>query len=121
MYTDAGFTGIGEAFGDDALMEHIVAKRIGPMAVNEDPLDIDTLWSRLFASRAFWEIGGSVLCAVSAIEVACWDIRGQAEGVPVHALLGGKDRNTVEGARFSGARRRLAGIHLASDRERRWS
>lgn len=96
VYTDAGFTGIGEAFGDDALMEHIVAKRIGPMAVNEDPLDIDTLWSRLFASRAFWEIGGSVLCAVSAIEVACWDIRGQAEGVPVHALLGGKHRNTVE-------------------------
>src|SRR3546814_6971708 len=33
--------------------------------------------SRLVASRAFWETGGSVLCGVSALEVACWDIRGQ--------------------------------------------
>tara|TARA_A100001037_G_scaffold137316_1_gene124234 strand:+ start:656 stop:1753 length:1098 start_codon:yes stop_codon:yes gene_type:complete len=94
--TDAGFTGLGEAFGDDALMEHIVAKRIGPMAVGLDPNDNDALWSRLFASRAFWEIGGSVLCAISAVEVACWDIRGQAEGVPVYELLGGKTRDRIE-------------------------
>ena len=94
--TSAGLVGLGDAFGDDALLEHIVSARIGPMATGLDPLDIGTLWQRLFASRAFWEIGGSVLCAISAIEVACWDIRGQTEGVPVYELLGGKHRDRIE-------------------------
>nr|MCH9674010.1 mandelate racemase/muconate lactonizing enzyme family protein [Gammaproteobacteria bacterium] len=94
--TDAGITGLGDAFGDDALMEHIVDARIGPMAVGLDPRNIDAVWEKLFASRAFWETGGSVVCAISAVEVACWDIRGQAEGVPVYELLGGKQRDRVE-------------------------
>jgi len=94
--TDAGLTGLGDAFGDPALMEHIVAARIGPMALGLDPRDIETLWQKLFASRAFWEIGGSVLCAISAVEVACWDIRGKSEGVPVHELLGGLERDRIE-------------------------
>ena len=94
--TDAGITGVGDAFGDDVLMEHIVARRLRPMAIGLDPTDITALWTKLFASRAFWEIGGSVLCGISAIEVACHDIRGQAEGVPVYELLGGKTRDRIE-------------------------
>lgn len=94
--TDTGHVGIGDAFGDDALMEHIVRARIGPMSLGLDPTDIDAVWSRLFASRAFWETGGSVLCAISAVEVACFDIWGQAEGVPVYELLGGKTRDAIQ-------------------------
>lgn len=93
--TDTGITGLGEAFGDDALMATIVERRIGPMAVGLDPTDIPALWQRLFASRAFWEVGGSVLCVISAVEVACHDIRGKAEGVPVSALLGGAQRERI--------------------------
>jgi L-alanine-DL-glutamate epimerase-like enolase superfamily enzyme len=66
-----------------ALMPTIIERRLRPMAVRLNPCDIDAVWQRLFASRAFWETGGSVLCGISAIEVACWDIRGQAEGVSV--------------------------------------
>ncbi len=94
--TDAGITGVGDAFGDDVLMEHIVAHRLRPMAMGLDPTDIPALWTKLFASRSFWEIGGSVLCGISAIEVACHDIWGQAEGVPVYELLGGKTRDRIE-------------------------
>jgi L-alanine-DL-glutamate epimerase-like enolase superfamily enzyme len=94
--TDAGLTGLGDAYGDQALMPAIIERRLGPMAVGLDPSDIDALWQRLFASRAFWETGGSVLCGISAIEVACWDIRAQAEGVSVCELLGGRRRDRVE-------------------------
>ena len=94
--TDVGITGIGDAFGDDVLMEHIVAHRLRPMAIGLDPIDIPALWIKLFASRNFREIGGSVLCGISAIEVACHDIWGQAEGVPVYELLGGKTRDRIE-------------------------
>jgi L-alanine-DL-glutamate epimerase-like enolase superfamily enzyme len=94
--TAAGLTGLGDAFGDDALMETIVVKRLRPMAIGLDPCDIPRLWHKLFASRAFWETAGSVVCGISAIEVACWDIRGQAEGVPVCELLGGCKRDRIQ-------------------------
>lgn len=94
--TDAGLTGIGDAFGDQELMPAIIERRLAPAAVGLDPGDISTLWQKLFASRAFWEPGGSVVCGISAIEVACWDIRGQAEGVPVCELLGGRKRDRVD-------------------------
>ena len=90
--TDAGLTGLGDAFGDERIMEAIIDRRIGPMSVGMDPTDIDALWRKLFASRAYWETGGSVLCAISAVEVACYDIWAQAEGVPVSTLLGGAQR-----------------------------
>src|SRR5439155_17001951 len=90
--TDAGLTGLGDAYGDQALMPTIIDRRLGPMALGLDPCAIDTVCRQLLASRAFWETGGSVLCGVSAIEVACWDIRGEAEAVPRCALLGGARR-----------------------------
>jgi L-alanine-DL-glutamate epimerase-like enolase superfamily enzyme len=96
VQTDAGLTGLGDAYGDQALMPTIIERRLGPMAVGLDPGDVGALWRRLFASRAFWEIGGSVICGISAIEVACWDIRGQAEGVPVCELLGGRKREWID-------------------------
>jgi L-alanine-DL-glutamate epimerase-like enolase superfamily enzyme len=94
--TDAGLTGLGDAYGDQDLVETIIQRRLGPMSVGLDPLNIAALWKRLFASREFWEVGGSPLCALSAIEVACWDIRGQAEGVPLCELLGGRKRDRIE-------------------------
>jgi D-galactarolactone cycloisomerase len=94
--TDVGITGVGDAFGDDSIMQAIIERRVGPMVIGLDPTDIPTLWHKLFASRAFWEIGGSVLCAISAVEVACHDIWGKAEGVPVSTLLGGAKRDRVQ-------------------------
>jgi D-galactarolactone cycloisomerase len=94
--TDAGLTGLGDAFGDQALMPTIIERRLRPMALGLDPCDIEAVWRRLVASRVFWETGGSVLCGISAIEVACWDIRGQAEGVPVCDLLGGPKREWID-------------------------
>jgi L-alanine-DL-glutamate epimerase-like enolase superfamily enzyme len=94
--TDAGISGLGDAFGDPLLTGPIIERRFGPMAVGLDPRNTDAVWQRLFASREFWETGGSAVCAISAIEVACWDIRGKAEGVPVSELLGGRKRDRVE-------------------------
>jgi L-alanine-DL-glutamate epimerase-like enolase superfamily enzyme len=94
--TDAGLTGLGDAYGDQLLMPAILERRLAPMAVGLDPRNIPALWKTLFASREFWEIGGSVLCGISAIEVACWDIWAKAEGVAVCELLGGRRRDRVE-------------------------
>jgi L-alanine-DL-glutamate epimerase-like enolase superfamily enzyme len=66
------------------------------MTIGLDPLDVEKVWERLYAFRAFWETVGSVVCAIRAIEVACWDIRGRVAGVPVIELLGGCQRERIE-------------------------
>jgi L-alanine-DL-glutamate epimerase-like enolase superfamily enzyme len=94
--TDAGITGIGDAPGNQNLMEPIIEKHYRHQTIGRDPSDIEGLWRELYAGGAFWEIGGSAVCALSAIEVACWDIRGKAEGAPVSQLLGGAKREWIE-------------------------
>src|SRR5271154_5650627 len=47
--TDAGFTGLGDAFGDQALMPTIIERRLRPLAIGLDPCDIEAVWRQLFA------------------------------------------------------------------------
>jgi L-alanine-DL-glutamate epimerase-like enolase superfamily enzyme len=94
--TDAGITGIGDAPGNQSFIDTIVEKHYKNQVVGMDPCDNESLWRKLYPGGAFWEIGGSAVCALSAIEVACWDIRGKAEGVPVSQLLGGAKRDWID-------------------------
>jgi L-alanine-DL-glutamate epimerase-like enolase superfamily enzyme len=94
--TDEGIIGVGDAFGNQALMETIVEKHLKSLALGLDPFDVEGLWKKLYEGSFFWEVGGSVVCGISAVEVACWDIQGKARGVPVSELLGGAKRNWVE-------------------------
>src|SRR5262245_65778529 len=57
--TDAGLTGLGDAFGDQALMPAIIERRLRPMALGLDPCDIDAVWRRLFPARASARTGAS--------------------------------------------------------------
>lgn len=84
--TDEGLTGLGEAShsSNDALLYRFVAT-IEEMLVGTDPTNISSLRQRMKSQRA-GRIGAT---AWSAVEQACQDIRGQALGVPLYALLGG--------------------------------
>lgn len=93
--TDAGITGIGDAYGDQTLMGPVI-DRLKTVAIGLDPLDVETLWKKLYERAFVWEPGGSCVCGISAVEVACWDIRGQAEKVPVAELLGGAKLSHVK-------------------------
>ena len=95
--TDAGLVGWGEGFGfalcgttKDAL-ERLVA----PACIGADARDIAGLMDALF--RRFHNFGrnGAVTFALSGLDIALWDLRGKAEGRPLHALLGGKRRHAV--------------------------
>jgi D-galactarolactone cycloisomerase len=94
--TDSGLRGIGEAAGDPPLLEPIITRRLAPLVIGADPLNPRAIWEAMFSSRVFWETAGSVVCAMSAIELACWDLLGKAEGVPVYELLGGRRRDWIE-------------------------
>jgi galactonate dehydratase len=92
IYTDAGITGLGEsgAWGyleaSGAVIESFKSYLIG-----QDPLRIEHHWQYLYRSSHF--TGAAIMGAISAIDIALWDIAGKYFGVPCYELLGGKTRN----------------------------
>jgi L-alanine-DL-glutamate epimerase-like enolase superfamily enzyme len=90
IVTDEGVCGYGEVEAyKPYLKPHVLHFR--PMILGEDPTDVERTMLRI-RNRGSFKPWGS---AVSAIEMALWDIAGQAAGVPVHKLLGGKVRDRV--------------------------
>jgi len=98
--TDAGITGWGEAFAQGLEPPQIAAAAIEyaltPLILGADPRDTEVLWHRMYHQTRDYGRKGSVISAISAIDMALWDIAGQSYGVPVHQLLGGGFRTSVQ-------------------------
>lgn len=95
--TDEGITGWGEAFGFATVPVTVPAIRdvIAPLAVGRDAADIGGLARDLKRRLQNMMRGGPARFALSALDIALWDIRGQVEGKPVWALLGGRGKTHV--------------------------
>ncbi len=87
--TDQGLTGIGEGGYLDGVRE------CAETLIGEDPANIDRCWQLMFRGR-FYPAGREKLHSMGAIDLALWDIKGKALGVPVYELLGGKSRDYIE-------------------------
>ena len=93
VYTDEGLTGLGEAGinGKELALEGLV-KTYAPILIGMDPSRIEHIWQTLWRGQFFR--GGHVhAAALAAIDLALWDLRGKALGVPVYDLLGGRTRD----------------------------
>ncbi len=87
--TDAGISGIGEGGSRDTV------EQCAAMLIGEDPSRIDRLWQYMYRGY-FYPAGREKLHALGALDLALWDIKGKALGVPVYELLGGLARDYVE-------------------------
>ena len=95
--TDAGITGVAEveslAPAIRAIIEaepaHNHAQGLRHVLLGADPLDIQTLWQRMYDATDYVGRRGLVMHAIGGVDIALWDIRGKAEGKPVGELLGG--------------------------------
>ncbi|MEQ9811954.1 MAG: enolase C-terminal domain-like protein [Azospirillaceae bacterium] len=89
--TDAGFTGVGESGAWGHLPASATAiQTFSEYLVGRDAGEIEQHWNTM---HRFGHFRGAAICgAISAIDIALWDIKGQALGVPIHALLGGPTR-----------------------------
>lgn len=94
--TDEGITGLGEGVGNAAFVKAIIDAGLGEAACGLDPFDIQRVRQRLMDGGVYAERKGSVICAASAIEMACWDIMGKCCHRPVYQLLGGLYREQLE-------------------------
>jgi L-alanine-DL-glutamate epimerase-like enolase superfamily enzyme len=93
--TDDGIYGVGEA----GLMSRELAvvgaiEHFKPLLIGQDPRRIGHIWQDLFRG-GFFPAQRVLTSAMSAIDIALWDIKGKALGVPIHDLLGGRARDKV--------------------------
>ena len=109
VYTDQGIVGQGE--GTDAVRGGVpLVQSFRRMLIGQDPLNIEAAFERLRTNGIFAGAqAGQYVAALSAVEIALWDIAGKALGVPVYQLLGGKVRDRVRIYCDSGAREMIPG------------
>lgn len=97
IHTDEGLVGIGETdtnpWAAKALIEapgtHVMGLGLKEMLVGADPSDVEGLWERLYTGSAMTGRRGLGICAIGALDMALWDLRGKAAGEPAWKLLGG--------------------------------
>ena len=95
IHTNEGAIGLGESwFGAEAI-EADIHTRIAPIVLGQDPQKIETIYSLMRPYVGFFGTG-TEMRALSAIDVAIWDINAQLHNVPLYDLLGGKTRPKIK-------------------------
>jgi L-alanine-DL-glutamate epimerase-like enolase superfamily enzyme len=97
--TDDGAVGWGEAVSQfrEATLATVVLVRDGfaPLIAGEDPRDVERLWERMCTHAYWYGVEGIAAFAISAIDMALWDLKGKLLGQPVAKLLGGQLRDEI--------------------------
>lgn len=107
LETDEGISGIGEGtleYKENALLGAI--EDIKRVLIGQDPREVERISHELYRD-SYWRVGPVLQSAVSAVNMAMWDIKAKAAGVPVYEMLGGKVRDGVRmyaNAWFAGAK-----------------
>lgn len=94
--TDEGLEGVGEAFyfgGPATVVATLIRDGFGPLLVGKDPLDTGVIWDTLYNWTRDQGQKGVTISAISAVDIALWDLKGKILNQPVFRLLGGAYRN----------------------------
>src|ERR671917_1645846 len=84
--TDAGITGIG--LGGTGLVGQATIQQLTNELIGEDPIDVERLWHKMWVPKLIGRRGLTTR-AISAIDIALWDLRAKVAGMPLYKLLGG--------------------------------
>ncbi|MFN6046204.1 MAG: enolase C-terminal domain-like protein, partial [Verrucomicrobiota bacterium] len=95
--TDSGIHGWGEAtnWPGSPLVE-AACKHVGDFIIGQDARRLDYLWTKVYRDMNWLGQAGPLLSAISAMDIALWDIKGKFAGMPVYDLLGGLYRKKVQ-------------------------
>jgi len=94
VHTDEGIVGLGQA-PDPRRTMPVVLEWAEKFLIGRDPLERERFWRDAFEHAAFHGYAGAEMRAISALDIALWDIAGQVAGLPLYQLLGGKLRDRL--------------------------
>src|SRR6266516_3400851 len=102
--TDDGLEGIGEADASpevikaiiDAPFSHNIACGLRKLLIGENPLETERLWQKMYRRTMYFGRSSVTICAMSAIDMALWDLKGKYFNQPIHRLLGGKQHDRIK-------------------------
>lgn len=112
IITDDGVSGFGEAYGPTT-SRAVVDELYKPRLLGRDPLDRQVIWETLYNALRDTGRTGLPITALSAVDIALWDVTGKALGLPIHKLLGGPFRTQLR-AYATGLYRRRVPDHAAA-------
>ncbi|WP_329071857.1 D-mannonate dehydratase ManD [Streptomyces sp. NBC_01429] len=94
--TDEGISGLGDATlnGRELAVASYLQDHVAPLLIGIDPHRVEDTWQSLYRG-AYWRRGPVTMAAIAAVDVALWDIKAKAAGLPLYQLLGGASRERV--------------------------
>jgi L-alanine-DL-glutamate epimerase-like enolase superfamily enzyme len=95
IYTDNGLVGLGETYYVPRAVSAIIHDLFAGLLVGRNALDIENHWNNLFSLVSFCGFAGAEMRAISAIDIALWDLVGQYLGQPIYNVLGGRNRESI--------------------------
>ena len=95
VFTDNGLVGIGNAALAPPVTKQVIDSYLAPLIVGENPWDIEYLWQHMYRKTMAFGRKGIGMAAISAVDIALWDILGKSAKQPVYRLLGGKTKQRI--------------------------
>jgi L-alanine-DL-glutamate epimerase-like enolase superfamily enzyme len=95
IFTDNGLVGIGNAALSPRVTKQVIDLYLKPLLIGADPWDIEFLWQHMYRKTMAFGRKGIGMVAISAVDIALWDILGKSAKQPVYRLLGGRTKPKI--------------------------
>ena len=95
VFTDDGQVGLGNAALAPQLTKQVIDLYLKPLLIGQDPWDIERLWQHMYRKTMAFGRKGIGMVAISAVDVALWDLLGKSAKQPVYRLLGGRTKARI--------------------------
>ncbi|MBW4028742.1 MAG: L-rhamnonate dehydratase [Acidobacteria bacterium] len=95
IFTDKGIVGVGNAALSPMVTKAMIDTYLKPILLGSDPWDTEHLWQQMYRRTMAFGRKGVAMIAISAVDIALWDILGKDAGQPVYRLLGGRTKESI--------------------------
>src|SRR5215471_1189447 len=95
VFTDAGHVGIGNAALSPPVTKQVIDLYLKPLLIGADPWDVEQLWQHMYRKTMAFGRKGIAMVAISAVDIALWDLLGKSAKQPVYRLLGGRTKPRI--------------------------
>ncbi len=95
IFTDHGLVGLGNAALSPLVTKQVIDAYLKPLLIGADPWDLEFLWQHMYRKTMAFGRKGIGMVAISAVDIAMWDLLGKSAKQPVYRLLGGRTKPKI--------------------------